>query len=294
MKRLPELEVPIQEVEWQFWNIVTTPDKPLEVLYGSDLDTLVYGSGFPKPISKAEAAAAAAAAAAKAEEGGGSGGGEGSSSTHVAVEAERQGRQRQGWQGGGEGDEGGGEGREALCNGGLEPRQSMPIGPLRARSVRRRRLRYGRAVAVCRHALCFLLLARRGSLRALCELHALGRAEDVVWRAWRSGRSIRGGHETGGARPCGERGGAALQDGDDGAADGGDQGGRPSLPSDTKAGHLCDHLPRAYHAGFSHGLNCAESSNFATPDWLPWGKASVDAFRTTAGARRRALLTRCF
>ena len=44
--------------------------------------------------------------------------------------------------------------------------------------------------------------------------------------------------------------------------------------------------PRAYHAGFSHGVNCAESSNFATPDWLPWGRASVESFRTTPGARR--------
>jgi len=36
------------QVEWQFWNIVTTPAHPVEVLYGSDLDTLEYGSGFPR------------------------------------------------------------------------------------------------------------------------------------------------------------------------------------------------------------------------------------------------------
>ena len=42
--------MPPEEVEWQFWNIVTTPSKSLEVLYGSDLDTLQYGSGFPKPL----------------------------------------------------------------------------------------------------------------------------------------------------------------------------------------------------------------------------------------------------
>ena len=38
--RLPDFAVPPEEVEWQFWNIVKTPDKPVEVLYGSDLDTL--------------------------------------------------------------------------------------------------------------------------------------------------------------------------------------------------------------------------------------------------------------
>ena len=42
---LPDFDVPAEEVEWQFWNIVKTPDKPVEVLYGSDLDTLEYGSG---------------------------------------------------------------------------------------------------------------------------------------------------------------------------------------------------------------------------------------------------------
>lgn len=29
--RLPDLDVPPDEVEWQFWNIVQTPDQPLEV-----------------------------------------------------------------------------------------------------------------------------------------------------------------------------------------------------------------------------------------------------------------------
>lgn len=51
--RLNELEVAPEEVEWQFWNIVTTPDQPVEVLYGSDLDTLQYGSGFPRPLPNA-------------------------------------------------------------------------------------------------------------------------------------------------------------------------------------------------------------------------------------------------
>ena len=29
--------------------------------------------------------------------------------------------------------------------------------------------------------------------------------------------------------------------------------------------------PGAYHAGFNHGFNCAESTNFATPAWFPLG-----------------------
>jgi len=53
-----------------------------------------------------------------------------------------------------------------------------------------------------------------------------------------------------------------------------------------KAGSFVITWPRAYHAGFSHGLNCAESSNFATADWLPWGRASVEAFCAAPGTRR--------
>lgn len=30
-------------------------------------------------------------------------------------------------------------------------------------------------------------------------------------------------------------------------------------------------FPGAYHAGFNHGYNCAESVNFATKKWIPLG-----------------------
>ncbi|EFJ09775.1 hypothetical protein SELMODRAFT_955, partial [Selaginella moellendorffii] len=41
--------VTYSDVEEQFWEIVERSTGPVEVLYGSDLDTSVYGSGFPRP-----------------------------------------------------------------------------------------------------------------------------------------------------------------------------------------------------------------------------------------------------
>ena len=43
-------------------------------------------------------------------------------------------------------------------------------------------------------------------------------------------------------------------------------------------------FPKAYHCGFNHGINFNEAVNFALPDWLPEGKASVLKYKTHAKA----------
>jgi histone demethylase JARID1 len=35
------------DLEREFWRIVEEAEEPVEVLYGADLDTGIYGSGFP-------------------------------------------------------------------------------------------------------------------------------------------------------------------------------------------------------------------------------------------------------
>ncbi|XP_053100730.1 lysine-specific demethylase 4A isoform X2 [Hemicordylus capensis] len=42
-----------------------------------------------------------------------------------------------------------------------------------------------------------------------------------------------------------------------------------------EAGEFMITFPYGYHAGFNHGFNCAESTNFATLRWIEYGKQSV-------------------
>jgi hypothetical protein len=70
--------------------------------------------------------------------------------------------------------------------------------------------------------------------------------------------------------------------------------GVPVYSLQQRAGEFIITFPRAYHAGFSHGFNVAEAVNFATSDWLPFGRNAVTCYskhhRTPVFAMERLLM----
>lgn len=45
-----------------------------------------------------------------------------------------------------------------------------------------------------------------------------------------------------------------------------------------EAGEFMITFPYGYHAGFNHGYNCAESTNFASPRWVEYGKRATQCY----------------
>ena len=52
------------------------------------------------------------------------------------------------------------------------------------------------------------------------------------------------------------------------------QSGIPFTTAVQRAGEFVIVLAGAYHSGFNHGFNLAEAVNFATPSWVPIGRAA--------------------
>lgn len=56
---------------------------------------------------------------------------------------------------------------------------------------------------------------------------------------------------------------------------------RPSLQITQEEGEFMVTFPYGYHAGFNHGFNCAESTNFATLRWIDYGKMATQVGQCT-------------
>ncbi|XP_014667621.1 PREDICTED: lysine-specific demethylase 5B-like [Priapulus caudatus] len=55
--------------------------------------------------------------------------------------------------------------------------------------------------------------------------------------------------------------------------------GVPVHKTNQQAGEFVVTFPRAYHAGFNQGYNCAEAVNFCPPDWFDFGRRSISHYR---------------
>ncbi len=50
----------------------------------------------------------------------------------------------------------------------------------------------------------------------------------------------------------------------------------PTQQITQESGEFMITFPFGYHCGFNHGYNCAESTNFAMPRWVEYGKRAVE------------------
>ena len=55
--------------------------------------------------------------------------------------------------------------------------------------------------------------------------------------------------------------------------------GVPVYRTVHEAGSFIITMPNCYHSGFNTGFNCAEAVNFAAPEWLPYGSLIVEKYR---------------
>jgi histone demethylase JARID1 len=306
---LPDLDVDPETVEWQFWNIVTTPDAPVEVLYGSDLDTLAFGSGFPKPRDEQAKPPPP--------------------NPKPPPPNPKPPPPPPGFTLSGRAI-----GRSPQPEPANQAKLAKPAktdktnGKASKTDGKAAKAAAGEARAVHKYA------------RDAWNLNNLCRQEECVLShcgGWAGGEDISGmmvpwlyvgmlfasfcwhvedhfahsinfmhagapktwygvpGHAAGAFEAAMVQAVPELL-----ASEAGllykmttmlpprtlAEAGVPVCRLVQRAGSFVITWPRAYHAGFSHGLNVAESSNFATPDWLPWGRLAVEAFRAQPGTRR--------
>jgi histone demethylase JARID1 len=55
--------------------------------------------------------------------------------------------------------------------------------------------------------------------------------------------------------------------------------GVPVFSAQQEAGTFIVTFPKAFHSGFSYGLNIGEAVNFATADWIPSGGEAEERYR---------------
>lgn len=60
-----------------------------------------------------------------------------------------------------------------------------------------------------------------------------------------------------------------------------------------EAGEIMITFPYGYHAGYNHGYNCAESTNFATERWIEYGKRCLQVCYTCVSSVQCLMINSC-